>query len=375
MQDQLSWWRRAATKIFRFLWKSMAILLVVFVGLAAFRMVVLSPLGPWTSVEVPLPEGYGKVTYGEVGGFFIFGIDRRIEIDFRDGRHMSFYMMNDLGNVDTLYFKWQRARDGRGPFLLLLDWMGATWVNLKELCLEDTNNPDDIDSSDRCPSEHLPPTVLWDYFAKVEDTYEDGESVLTYTPETRWSPERLTVNNYIWPPEPLPDPNWTFIGFDRSVYWLGRGSGSWVILQHRDGHRMAVPAGSEQEGEYLLGAFRARLFWYSARDGQGPYLRVGDWNGTLADLGKREVYFLFQRGLRHPASQPPPPRVPSGMVPYAALQFEGYGSYWVRGDFHHTTDAGHEVTLQPLPTALLEGEGLLLGTLHLFPMTFYRLWE
>lgn len=286
-------------------------LVVVFVGLPVMAyLIYFSPLGPWESVEVQLPEKLGTIDFSRIGThLFLAEYDRRVTIRLSDGRRLSSELMSNYGGRTKMFFHWQPAQDGLGPFLMFEDRIGATWINLKHLCLKSSMKPDiTTNDSDLCPEERIPASLEWNYFGRVED----GEHALEFIAGNHWPPKGVEVDWHLGPPISLPEERWTFEAIIRPPAWWGlTGGDKWLILRQAGGSPLTVPVTGDE-----FGGQKATLRWYPASGSRGPYLRVGIHGGTLVDLRKRLIFKVHSAQTRMVFSDTPKNGTAMGMLPY-----------------------------------------------------------
>ena len=274
-------------RVFRGLAYVLGGLVAVFVGLpVAAYLIYFSPLGPWHSIDVPLPENLGTITFSRIGTHPFFAeYDRHVDIRLSDGRRLRSELMTNYGGQTKMFFHSQPAHGGLGPFLMLEDRIGATWINLNHLCLKSSQNPDiATDRSDRCAEELVPNSLEWNYFGRVED----GEDELEFIAGNHWPPKGVKVDWYLGPPIPLPAKGWTFEALKRHpARWGLPGGNKWLILREAGKPPLTVPIESDNPA-----GDKASLRWYPAFAKRGPYLRVGINAGTLIDLRRRRIFMI-----------------------------------------------------------------------------------
>lgn len=106
------------------------------------RILLYQTFGPWTIVEVPLPEGFGKLKfYRKFFGPFRGEFHRRVEFRLAKGYRIfaSKLMFNNGGTM--MFLHWQSADATGGPYLWLHERSGVTFVNLGKGCFGDSFKP------------------------------------------------------------------------------------------------------------------------------------------------------------------------------------------------------------------------------------------
>lgn len=247
---------------------------------------------PWDSIEVPLPEGAGELTFyrKSIHPFFA-EYDRHVEIRLKNGqRILTSNLMVNNGARTMMYLHWQPATKGRGPFLSLQDASGVTWANLARPCLEDTFKPTyAIPKRLRCSKDDLPIAYDWRYFGRIEAT----DTGMRFVTEETWPPKPNVGSLYqiASKPTPLPGTDWVFQVTHRPHPRLPLGHEYWMTLTDPQGSRLTTWFAEDRWWSKT-----ATLFWYPAGRSGGPYLLVGRFDGfpfpesTLIDLGELRTY-------------------------------------------------------------------------------------
>ena len=330
---------------------------------AAVFVYYVGGFGPWEPVEVALPEGLGQITFSRVVTHPYFAeYDRRVEIRLSDGRRLRSDLMTNTGGRTRMFFHWQPAWNRLGPFLLLEDHHGVTWISLKDLCLEDSNKPTvAILPENICPSDLLPVSLQWKYLGKVEY----GEDGLQFIAGEHWPPDGVEIDWQLWPPVSLPDERWSFEAIGRYSAQVSSRQKEWLVLRKEGVGRLYAPI---KEDEF--GTHKASLHWYPSNDSQGPYLRIGPEDGTLVDLGGRRVFHIHKADSYRRSTDPPHIRNAIGMAPFSSVERTRVTYNLKQDRFRIINEDGTERPLLPVPDAVKRNPGIYLGTLHLDPMGF-----
>jgi len=285
-------------------------LVVVFVGLPVLAyLIYFSPLGPWDSVDVPLPEILGTITFSRIGTHPFFAeYDRHVNIRLSDGRRFRSDLMTNYGGQTKMFFHWQPARGGLGPFLMLEDRIGATWINLNHLCLKSSRKPNMVGRFlHLCPEERVPISVEWNYLGRVEA----GPQELEFIPGTHWPPKGVEVGWHLGPPIPLPGKQWSFEAIKRPPARWGTIGDEWLILRENGKPALTVPIESDKPA-----GDKASLRWYPTFGSRGPYLRVGKNAGTLVDLRRRRIFTIHSAKTYGGFSDTPNYGTAMGVLPF-----------------------------------------------------------
>ena len=346
------------------------VLLVVAAGFYAFGpfapmmfMWLLVP-SPWQSTVVPLPDGKGEITVQfRASHPFLAEYDRRIDIRLADGRRLRSPIVGNTGGRTFLLLFWQTEGQGTGPFLMLEDKQGATWIDTQKLCLHDSfKGIDSIAVEDRCQYATLPTSMDWTYLGRIDA--RDGDR--RYIPGDQWPPDDTEIPWHIWPPVPLPDSRWSFEAIERPYprWHLQHVIRHWLVLHGPDGVRLQTWFRTDYFGEHI-----ANLYWYPEREGDGPYLQIGLEDGAIIDLRRRRTYRLFYSWKRHfPASLSGPEVF--AIQPDAEVADTTVGFDAERARFLAERRDGSEYVLQSLPAIVEPGKGVHVGHINTWDMTF-----
>ncbi len=163
------------------------ILKVVLLSVAllfAFGVVGLAYLfgffNPWESHKIPIPSRNYLVTLERrVSHPFLYEYDRRLKISDESGRILSSSIIGNFGGRPRIEVSWRGRNDGDGPFVMLFDRGGTTWINLGAACLWNDDKPDELtDPSDRCEDRSPIDPRLW----RLLGIYVDEGGVLKFEP-------------------------------------------------------------------------------------------------------------------------------------------------------------------------------------------------
>ncbi|MDJ0951313.1 MAG: hypothetical protein QNJ94_20570 [Alphaproteobacteria bacterium] len=340
----------------------MAILLIpkVLLGVSVFEVFSVEP---WGHVTFDLPDEQGRLTLYRKDSRVTFGsLDSSIEwamrIELPDGRSLESDLMVGDGGEPPMVFHWLPVRDGQGPFLALENRDGITWVNLAAACLEDSQKPTEaIADALRCKEEQLPRRTDWRYFGRIRYRLKQWEFVR----EDSWPPDDVAIPWHTWPPIPLPDPGWTFEVIlrpypRRTSAYLQR---YWIVVRGPSGARVDAWF---REDEF--GMHRASVHWLPATKTQGPYVRVGNSDGTLIDLRHLRAFQIYRAATYAGGSS----GRAEGMVRHDRLE-TGTIIYSTTEDrfVELFSDGRREARLLEVPETVREAKSMLLGTIVLFP--------
>lgn len=324
--------------------------------------------GPWTIVEVPLPEGLGELKfYRKHDGMFRGSFYRRVEIRLGKGRHLFASKLMDNHDGAMMFLHWQSADAIGGPYLWFHERSGVTFVNLGTRCLDDSFKPTyAIREWIQCRRTDYPVSYNWRYFGRI--TYTDQG--LGFLAEETWPPD--VESNYLFASKriPLPGTDWIFQVDHRPD---PRGSGHpryWITLTSPEGARITAWFKDGYHSSMCCTAHPARPTEFG-----GPYLRVGCLAchafgaSTLFDLAARRAYRVFCTGgktLNHDIEG----RVVTGMVPIEDI-WTGYARYDPPAD--HFLLKSYDADARPIPP-LLDGVREVtpqaIGTIDLNTLTF-----
>ncbi len=337
------------------------------------RILLYQTFGPWTIVEVPLPEGFGKLKfYRKFFGPFRGEFHRRVEIRLGRGHRIigSKIMVNGGGTM--LFLHWQSADATGGPYLWLHERSGVTFVNLGKGCLGDSFKPTyAIWEWIQCRETDYPVSYNWRYFGRI--TYTDQG--LGFLAEETWPPDVESKDVIASKRITLPGTDWIFQVDHRPE---PRGSGHpryWLTLTNPEGARITTWFKDDYPMSWGSRPGTAALFWYPATESGGPYLRVGNFDGygfdasTLIDLTARRAYRAFRtNGLA--TNHGIEGRVVTGMAPIEDL-WTDYAAYYPPADHFLLNPYGDDKRrLPPLPDGVRDVTAEAIGTIDLDKMTF-----
>jgi len=328
---------------------------------------------PWTTVQVPLPEGSGELKFfRKHDGMFRGSFYRRVEIRQGNGRHIfgSDLMVNHGGTM--MFLHWQSADANGGPYLWLHDRSGVTFVNLRERCLGDSFKPTyAIRERIQCREFDYPPSYNWRYFGRIAD----ADQGLKFLAEEDWPPD--VESKYVFASKriPLPGSDWIFQVDHRPD---PRGSGHlryWLTLTGPEGARIIAWFKEDYHTSWCCTPQPATLFWYPATESRGPYLRVGRFEGygfgasTLFDLAARRAYRAFRTSgmtLNHEIEG----RVVTGMAPIEDIRTDYSVLYQPAYHFLLRPYSVDKWQLPPLPDGVRNVTPQAIGTIDLKTLTF-----